>query len=56
VLGEGVPTPIVDDDRLGPGPGAAQAVQVLVMVKRITTSPPDLAGVGIGISFSIVVE
>src|SRR6202167_6144811 len=41
------PPRLVDDDRLGPPPGAHQAVKVLMMMKRIAATPVHEPDVGI---------
>ena len=56
MLGAGVPTLVIDDNRFGPGRGTAQAVQVLMIMERVATCPPYQWRIGIGIGFNILVE
>ena len=56
MLGAGVPTLVIDDDRFGPGRGTAQAVQVLMIMERVATCPPYQLRIKIGVGFSIVFE
>ena len=45
----------MDDNRLGPLPGAHKAVQILVMMERVASTPVDKAGIGIGALLAHVV-
>ena len=56
MLGAGVPTPVVDDDRFGSGRGMTQEVHFLMMMERVATCPPYQSRIGIGVGFSILVE
>ncbi len=56
VAGGRRPERLVDDDRLGPLPGAGEAVEVLVVVERIAAGPVDEADVGIGVAIAVEVE
>ncbi len=46
----------MDDQRLGLAPGEAQAVEILVVMKRIAARPIDQADVGIAVLASVVDE
>ena len=55
-FGSRVPTPVMDDNRVRLFPGPPHAVQVLMMVKRVTPGPVNDAGIGIAISLAIIVK
>ena len=44
----GGPGGLVHDDRVRPGEGAPQAVQILVVMERVAAGPVDEPDVGIG--------
>ena len=54
--GQRVPEDLVHDHRLGPPPGAHEAVQVLVVMEWVAAGPPNEADVGVGQAPAVEVE
>ena len=52
----GGPHRVLHDDGLGPGPGAAQAVQILMVVKRVAAGPVHQPDVGVMLRLALVGE